>query len=123
MVAADLATEAQRAEANLMEKRAVRRTDGAAVQMHTAGEDVSLYSVRAVAFRSREHRSRLKLIRDGAVLRLVGRSVISGIHVVLGLDGVGGRVSIAVVDVRVHLERAIDPQALVSHYEHDCYIT
>ena len=123
MVAADLATEAQRAEANLMEKRAVRRTDGAAVQMRTAEEDASLSLVRAVEFRSREHRSRLQLIRDGAVLRLVGRSVISGIHVVHGLDGVGGRVSIAVADVRVHLERAIDPQAPVSHYEHDCYIT
>jgi hypothetical protein len=108
MDAADLATGVQRAEANLMEKHAVRRTDGAEVQMRTAEEDVSLYSVLAVEFRSREHRSRLLLIRDGAVLRLVGRSVISGILVVLGLDGVGGQVSIAVVDVRVHLGHAID---------------
>lgn len=109
MDGADLATEAQRAEANSMGKHAVRRTDGAEVQMRTAEEDVSRSLVHAVEFRSREHRSRLLLIRDGAVLRLVGRSVISGILVVLGLDGVGGRVSIAVVDVRVHLGRAISP--------------
>jgi hypothetical protein len=80
--------------------------------MRTAGGDVSLFSGRAVGFRSRRGRSRLRRTRGDAVLVLEDRGVISGIRVALELDGVGLRAITVGVDVRVHLEHAIKSTSL-----------